>query len=108
MHKSKCICTCQSTSRNLRRIIVEETESALRRAVFTDFFYRAVKSFWKKTIFEYFNVDASSDMNDLSLILLKGGTGQGKPNLKGVFYRQFLPANKVIASNSLNKIKKFN
>lgn len=35
-------------------------------------------------------------MNDLSEILLKGGDGSGKMSVKGVFYRQFLPANNVL------------
>lgn len=58
--------------------------------------FRAAKSFWKKQIYEYFNVDAAAEMNDLALILLKGGTGAGRSSLKGVFYRQFLPATNVI------------
>ncbi|XP_030756329.1 methyltransferase-like protein 17, mitochondrial [Sitophilus oryzae] len=50
----------------------------------------AVNNYWKN-IFEYFNVDVSSDMNDLAQILLQGGRSTGNSSLKGTFYRQFLP-----------------
>lgn len=52
----------------------------------------AANVYWKKHIFEYFNVDYSADMNDLAQILLQGGRGTGVPVIKGTFYRQFLPA----------------
>ncbi|KAJ8969435.1 hypothetical protein NQ317_008626 [Molorchus minor] len=55
----------------------------------------AANVYWKHHIFEYYNVDASSDMNDLAQILLQGGRGTGKMPTKGVFYRQFLPATKI-------------
>ncbi|XP_066254248.1 ribosome assembly protein METTL17, mitochondrial [Euwallacea similis] len=54
----------------------------------------AANAFWKKHIFEYFNVDPSADMNDLAQILLQGGKGTGNV-VKGTFYRQFLPATNV-------------
>lgn len=56
---------------------------------------RAASQFWKQNIFEYFNVDISPDMNDLAEIILKRGRGTGAMSLKGVFYRQFLPASNV-------------
>nr|XP_015833913.1 PREDICTED: methyltransferase-like protein 17, mitochondrial [Tribolium castaneum] len=52
----------------------------------------AANLYWKKHIFEYFNVDSSRDMNDLAQILLQDGKGTNKMSLRGVFYRQFLPA----------------
>ncbi|XP_044255953.1 methyltransferase-like protein 17, mitochondrial [Tribolium madens] len=52
----------------------------------------AANLYWKKYIFEYFNVDSSRDMNDLAQILLQDGKGTNKISLRGVFYRQFLPA----------------
>lgn len=66
----------------------------------------AAASFWKKYIYEYFNVDISRDMHDLAEVLLQGGSTTGNKELKGVFYRQFLPASKntydlVICSYSL-------
>ncbi|XP_018331996.1 methyltransferase-like protein 17, mitochondrial [Agrilus planipennis] len=55
----------------------------------------AVNHFYKGSIFEYFNVDSSVHMNDLAQILLQGGRGTKHLQLKGVFYRQFLPAASV-------------
>ncbi|KAF5275177.1 hypothetical protein FQR65_LT04209 [Abscondita terminalis] len=55
----------------------------------------AAKHYWENNLFEYFNVDLSSHMNDLAQIMLKGGKGTMQVNLKGVFYRQFLPANNI-------------
>ncbi|XP_028130761.2 methyltransferase-like protein 17, mitochondrial [Diabrotica virgifera virgifera] len=52
----------------------------------------AANLFWKKYILEYFNVDTSRDMNDLAQMLLQGGHGTPAVPIKGVFYRQFLPA----------------
>lgn len=40
-------------------------------------------------------MDSSRDMNDLAQLLLQGGRGTNLINLKGTFYRQFLPANNV-------------
>ncbi|KAK4884246.1 hypothetical protein RN001_000517 [Aquatica leii] len=55
----------------------------------------AAKNYWDKNLFEYFNVDSSAHMNDLAQLMLKGGRGTTQVNLKGVFYRQFLPANNI-------------
>ncbi|XP_060520079.1 methyltransferase-like protein 17, mitochondrial isoform X2 [Cylas formicarius] len=52
----------------------------------------AASRYWKKYIFEYFHVDISRDMNDLAELLLKGGRKTAPISLKGVFFRQFLPA----------------
>lgn len=57
--------------------------------------FRVASDLWRNSILEYFNVDSSCAMNDLSQILLQGGRGNKQPDLKGVFYRQFLPATKV-------------
>lgn len=57
--------------------------------------YRAAKQYWEKHLFEYFNVDSSSVMNDLSLRLLQEGRENKTPLIKGVYYRQFLPAANV-------------
>lgn len=61
---------------------------------FTFLRFRAANLYWKQHFFEYFNVDASRDMNDLALLLLKGGKGFG-PDFPSTFYRQFLPATNV-------------
>lgn len=57
--------------------------------------FRAANLYWKKHFFEYFNVDVSADMNDLSMVLLQGGRGNKNNHLKGVYYRQFFPAKPV-------------
>lgn len=58
--------------------------------------FRAARQYWQKHLFEYFNVDSSSCMNDLALKLLQEGRDNKAPVIKGVFHRQFLPATKVI------------
>ncbi|XP_050311793.1 methyltransferase-like protein 17, mitochondrial [Anthonomus grandis grandis] len=55
----------------------------------------AANFYWKNQIYEYFNVDCSSDMNDLAQVLLQGGRGNAPSSLKGAFFRQFLPASNV-------------
>jgi hypothetical protein len=53
---------------------------------------RAAKTVWGDVIKEVFNVDSSGDMNDLASLLLRGGKEEADVPIKGVFYRQFLPA----------------
>ncbi|XP_053971292.1 methyltransferase-like protein 17, mitochondrial [Hylaeus volcanicus] len=50
----------------------------------------AASQFWLKSIYEYYCIDTSGDMNNLSEYLIK----RAKPQipLKNIFYRQFLPA----------------
>lgn len=50
----------------------------------------AVTSFWKDSIYEYFNVDSSAAMNDLAELILKRGDENKERSLKNVYYRQFL------------------
>lgn len=52
----------------------------------------AAANFWKKSLYEYYAVDESSDMNDLAELLLRGGNAEKNITLKNVYYRQFLPA----------------
>ncbi|ALC40217.1 CG13126 [Drosophila busckii] len=47
---------------------------------------------WRDSIFEYYNVDRSREMNELSELILQGGLENKQRSLKNVFYRQFLPA----------------
>ncbi|XP_022905054.2 ribosome assembly protein METTL17, mitochondrial [Onthophagus taurus] len=73
----------------------------------------AANTYWKKHLFEYYNVDISSDMNDLALTILRGGPGYSNQNIKGVFYRQFLPATNVmfdlvVSAYSLLELPSFN
>ncbi|KAB0803939.1 hypothetical protein PPYR_00909 [Photinus pyralis] len=55
----------------------------------------AAKHVWDKDIYEFFNVDASPEMNELAQLLIQGGRPTNQSNFKGIFYRQFLPANHI-------------
>ncbi|XP_050423043.1 methyltransferase-like protein 17, mitochondrial [Adelges cooleyi] len=51
------------------------------------------KNIWGKSLKEYYCVDTSSKMNDLSKLILQGGNPDDESALpKGLFYRQFLPS----------------
>lgn len=52
----------------------------------------AASEIWKNTLYEYFLVDESRDMNDLSELILRDGNENKNMSLKSVFFRQFLPA----------------
>ncbi|XP_050359605.1 methyltransferase-like protein 17, mitochondrial [Nymphalis io] len=52
----------------------------------------AVNTFWKGDIFEYFTVDTSTHMNDLSRLILCQGRDNVEMPFKAYFQRQFLPA----------------
>lgn len=52
----------------------------------------AASSLWNTSIFEYFLVDASRDMNDLADLILRDGDDNKEYQLKNVNFRQFLPA----------------
>lgn len=52
----------------------------------------AASSFWKESLYEYFLVDSSKEMNELSEMILRDGDENKEMILKNVFYRQFLPA----------------
>ncbi|XP_011191547.1 methyltransferase-like protein 17, mitochondrial [Zeugodacus cucurbitae] len=52
----------------------------------------AASNLWKDTIFEYYNVDSSRNMNDLSELILREGNENQQLLLRNVYYRQFLPA----------------
>lgn len=52
----------------------------------------AASALWKKSLYEYFLVDSSREMNDLSDLILRGGDQNKHMSLKTVYYRQFLPA----------------
>ncbi|XP_065356798.1 methyltransferase-like protein 17, mitochondrial [Calliphora vicina] len=66
----------------------------------------AASNLWKESIFEYFNVDSSSHMNELSELILRDGNENQQMTLRNVFYRQFLPGletkyDLVLCSHSL-------
>ncbi|XP_037958441.1 methyltransferase-like protein 17, mitochondrial [Teleopsis dalmanni] len=52
----------------------------------------AASTLWEDAIFEYFNVDSSRDMNDLSELILQEGRDNQQKILRNVYYRQFLPS----------------
>lgn len=52
----------------------------------------AASHFWRSSIFEYYLVDASRDMNDLADLLLRDGDENRQLQLRNVNFRQFLPA----------------
>ncbi|PSN51932.1 Methyltransferase-like protein 17 [Blattella germanica] len=56
----------------------------------------AARNLWGDTLREFFNVDSSSVMNDLANLLLRDGNEDKEMPMKGVFYRQFLPASQNI------------
>lgn len=56
----------------------------------------AASNLWKDTIFEYYNVDSSRHMNDLSELILREGNENEQILLRNVYYRQFLPAIEVL------------
>lgn len=55
----------------------------------------AASSLWKDSIFEYFNVDSSREMNEFSELLLREANENQQMILKNVYYRQFLPGIEV-------------
>lgn len=52
----------------------------------------AASQLWKQSLYEYFLVDSSREMNDLSELILRDGDANKNMTLKNVYYRQFLPA----------------
>lgn len=52
----------------------------------------AVSEIWKSSIFEYYMIDASKFMNDLSDLILRDGDLNKLTTLKNVYQRQFLPS----------------
>lgn len=52
----------------------------------------AASELWKQSLYEYFSVDTSREMNNLSDLILRDGDQNKHLTLKNVYYRQFLPA----------------
>lgn len=57
----------------------------------------AAASFWKESLYEYFLVDSSKEMNELSEMILRDGDDNKDMSIKNVFYRQFLPASNTVS-----------
>lgn len=56
----------------------------------------AAAEHWRDSLYEYFSVDQSADMNNIAEIVLRDGRENKAISLKGVFYRQFLPASDIV------------
>lgn len=56
----------------------------------------AAAAFWKNSLYEYFAVDTSREMNTLSDLILREGDENKHMTLKNVYYRQFLPASNEV------------
>lgn len=52
----------------------------------------AAAELWKRSLHEYILIDSSADMNDLADLILRNGNEKKEKSLRGVYYRQFLPA----------------
>lgn len=53
----------------------------------------AASQLWQKWIFEYFCVDKSAEMNELSDLIIRGAKNEKRKN---IFRRQFLPASEQV------------
>lgn len=60
----------------------------------------AAAHFWGASLFEYYAVDASRDMNDLADLLLRDGDENRPLQLRNVNYRQFLPASAEVSEST--------
>lgn len=63
----------------------------------------AAAEIWKQSLYEYFAVDTSRDMNILSDLILREGIENKHIALKNVYYRQFLPASSEVRSHNRYK-----
>lgn len=58
----------------------------------------AASELWKLSLYEYFLVDTSREMNELSDVILRDGNANKHLSLKNVYHRQFLPASSEVNS----------
>lgn len=65
----------------------------------------AAAELWKNSLYEYFLVDESVHMNNLSELILRDGNEDKQIRLKNVFYRQFLPASEEVSNFTLISMK---
>ncbi len=59
----------------------------------------AASNLWKDSIFEYFLVDTSRNMNDLADLILRNGEENKQIELRNVNFRQFFPASIEVSFN---------
>lgn len=64
----------------------------------------AAAEHWRSSLHEYFSVDISGDMNNISETVLRDGRENKAISLKGVFYRQFLPASDQVHEKRFSSI----
>lgn len=67
----------------------------------------AAANLWKDSIFEYFLVDSSRDMNDLADLILRDGEENKQMELRNVSFRQFFPASVEVSRLLLYRILYF-
>lgn len=60
----------------------------------------AAAQLWRSSLFEYYLVDVSRDMNDLADLLLRDGDENRPLQLRNVNFRQFLPASTDVRARS--------
>lgn len=65
---------------------------------------RAVRKQWPDSLKECYNVDSSSEMNDIAELLLKGGDPEAPLPIPSVFYRQFLNSDSEVRCSDLKII----
>lgn len=62
----------------------------------------AASKLWKKSLFEYYMVDPSRDMNDLADLILRDGEENKQMSLRNVNFRQFSPASLEVSRFQFN------
>ncbi|XP_068097289.1 ribosome assembly protein METTL17, mitochondrial isoform X2 [Hyperolius riggenbachi] len=73
----------------------------------------AAHALWGNSVKEYMCVDTSASMNNLSEMILRGGSETSRMHIHGVYFRQFLPVSPkvqydlVISAFSLNELPNF-
>ncbi|XP_072005508.1 ribosome assembly protein METTL17, mitochondrial isoform X2 [Engystomops pustulosus] len=73
----------------------------------------AAHGIWGNKLKEYMCIDSSSSMNDLSELVLRGGSDKGEMHISGIHFRQFLPVSPkvqfdlVVSAYSLNELPNF-
>lgn len=63
----------------------------------------AAAELWKQSLYEYYLVDSSPDMNNLADKIIRDGDVNKHRTLKNVYYRQFLPAASEVGALKQNQ-----
>lgn len=59
----------------------------------------AAAELWKQSLYEYYLIDTSPDMNALADQIIRDGDVNKHRTLRNVYYRQFLPAASEVSKN---------